>query len=327
MTARQELMGLLTGKWIPPVLATLAELGIADEVAEKPLTAEDLAERVGAQPRALYRVLRSAASVGVFAEDADGRFGLTETAGLLRSGVPESLRDAARMFGLEPFWTPYAQLAHTVRTGEPAFDRVFGQSIYEYLGGHPDDAGVFGAAAATFHGHAMAPIVASHDFSPYGVVVDVGGGSGGLLVELLRAYPRLRGVLLELESVLPEATTTFRDAGVADRVDLVAGDFFTDVPPGDAHLIKSCLHNFTDEQTIEILRVLRRTGAPVLIVETMIPAGNTPHYSKFDDIEMLAIAGGADRTEREWAALAEAAGLRPRGVVECDDRFSLLEAT
>jgi len=326
MTARQELMGLLIGKWVPPVLATLAELGIADEVAEKALTAEELAERVGAQPRALYRVLRAAASVGVFEEDADGRFGLTELAGLLRSDVPGTLRDAARMFALEPFWTPYAQLTHTVRTGETAFDRVFGQPIYEYLGEHPDAAAVFGGTVATFHGQAMAPIVASYDFSPYDVVVDVGGGSGGLLVELLRTYPAMRGVLFELESVLPEATTFLAGAGMTDRVEFVAGDFFAAVPDGDAYLIKSCLHNFSDEQVIEILRVLGRAGAPVLIVETMIPAGNTPHYSKFDDIEMMAIAGGADRTEREWAALVDAAGLTPRAVVQCDDRFSLLEA-
>ncbi|MEV5965252.1 methyltransferase [Kribbella sp. NPDC051952] len=324
-TARQELMGFLTAKWIPPVLATLAELGVADEVAEKPLTPAELAERVGAQPRALYRLLRAAASVGVFEEDPDGRFGLTETAGLLRSGVPGSLREAARMFALEPFWTPYAHLTHTVRTGEPAFDHIFGRTIYQHLAEHPDDAKIFGAAATAFHGQAMGPIVRAHDFSAYDVVVDVGGGSGALLIELLRAYPKLRGVLLELPEVLPDAAKAFEAAGLTDRVELVAGDFFVEVPPGDAYLIKSCLHNFADEQAIEILRVLAAPGRPVLIAETMIPAGNGRHYSKFDDIEMMAVAGGADRTEQEWMALAAAAGLTPGEVVECDDRFSLLK--
>jgi hypothetical protein len=325
-TARQQLMNHLTAKWVPPVLAALAELGVADELAEKPLPVEELAERVGARSRPLYRLLRAAASVGVFRENGDGLFELTETADLLRSDAPGSLRSAAMMFGLAPFWTPYAQVAQTVRTGEPAFDRSYGKSIYQYLRENPAEAQIFGAAAAGFHGQALAPIIASHDFSGYDVVVDVGGGSGGLLAELLKAYPSLHGVLLEQEDVLAEARAVFEAGGSADRVELVAGDFFTEVPPGDAYLIKSCLHNFDDERAIEVLRVLRAGGAPLLLVETMIPAGNAPHYSKFDDIEMMVIAGGNDRTEVEWAALVAEAGFRPGRVVSCDDRFSLLEA-
>ncbi|NEA31362.1 methyltransferase [Streptomyces sp. SID13031] len=319
-------MEYLTAKWVPPVLAALAELGVADELAEKPCAVEDLAERVGAQPRPLYRLLRAAASVGVFRENADGHFELTETAELLRADVPGSLRSAAMMFGLEPFWSPYAQIVHTARTGEPAFDRIYGKSIYQYLQENPGEAQIFGAAAAGFHGQALAPIVASYDFSKYGEVVDVGGGSGGLLVELLKAYPEMRGVLFELPEVLPAADEVFIANGLQGRVELVAGDFFAEVPPADAYLIKSCVHNFDDERAIELLRVLRRGGAPVLLVETMIPAGNEPHYSKFDDVEMMVIAGGNDRTEVEWAALVAAAGFRPSRVVRCDDRFSLLEA-
>ncbi len=326
MTARQELMGFLTAKWVPPVLAALAELGVADELAEKPLAVDELAGRVGAKPLPLYRLLRAAASVEVFQEDAEGRFGLTDTAELLRTDVPGSLRSAAMMFGLEPFWAPYAQIVHTARTGEPAFDRVYGRSIYQYLQEDPGAARIFGAAAAGFHGQALAPIVDGHDFSAYGVVVDVGGGSGGLLVELLGAYPSLRGVLLELADVLPEAEAVFAAHGLTNRVELVAGDFFDRVPPGDAYLIKSCVHNFDDDRAIDLLRVLRRGGAPLLLVETMIPAGNEPHYSKFDDVEMMVIAGGRDRTEAEWAALVAAAGFEPGRVVRCDDRFSLLEA-
>ncbi|WP_405059049.1 acetylserotonin O-methyltransferase [Kribbella sp. NBC_01505] len=322
----EQLMGFLTGKWVPPVLGVLAELGVADEVAEKPLAADELAERLGVHATALYRVLRAAASVGVFAADDEGRFGLTPTAELLRTGVPGSLRSAAMMFGLEPFWSPYARIAHTVRTGEPAFDQVYGHSIYQYLQENPSTAETFGAAAAGFHGESMAAIAAAHDFSAYERIVDVGGGSGALLVEVLRTAPATRGVLLELESVLPTAEQAFREAGMLDRVELVAGDFFAEVPAGDAYLVKSNLHNFDDQQAIDLLRVVRRGQAPALIVETMIPAGNEPHYSKFDDVEMMVIAGGADRTEAEWIALTTAAGFEARRVVSCNDRFSLLEA-
>ncbi|MEV6276736.1 methyltransferase [Nocardia sp. NPDC051832] len=317
-------MTYLTGKWIPPVLATLAELGVADAVAEKPLTPAELADRLDVRPRELYRVLRAAASIGVFAEDAAGRFGLTETARWLRSDVPGSLRFAARMFALEPFWAPYARLTHTVRTGEPAFDAVYGQGIHQYLHENPEVAAIFGQAASAFHGQAMVPIAGAYEFPPHGTIVDVGGGSGALLAAVLRRNPDARGILFDQEPVLPVARETL--AEFAGRVQLVAGDYFAEVPAGDVYVIKSCLHTLPDDDVIAVLTVLRKRSAPVLIVETMIPAGNEPHYAKFDDIEMMAVAGGADRTEHEWSALAAAAGFRPAPVRRCDERFSLLVA-
>ncbi|GAB3934240.1 hypothetical protein GCM10029976_042910 [Kribbella albertanoniae] len=168
----------------------------------------------------------------------------------------------------------------------------------------------------------MKPTIASYDFSPYRTVVDV-GGSGSLLIELLQAYPECRGVLLELDSMLPTASSTIAAAGLADRIELVAGDFFAAVPAGDAYLVKSNLHNFGDDQALELLRVVRCGNAPVFVIETMIPAGNDPHYSKFDDIEMMAIAGGNDRTEREWSELVTAAGFAVRAVLPADERFSM----
>lgn len=150
-----------------------------------------------------------------------------------------------------------------------------------------------------------------------------------MLVALLQAYPDIRGVLLEQPQVLPSAAEVIEAAGLTSRLDLVGGDFFAAVPSGNAFVIKSCLHNFADDRVVEVLRVIRRAmppGAPLLVAETVVPAGNGPHYSKFDDIEMLAIAGGADRSEREWVELLTAAGLRHARMIPCGERFSLLEA-
>lgn len=258
LAAQADLMRLLTAKWSPPVVGVLAELRIADHLIDGPQPPEALAAKVGAHPQALYRLLRAAASLGVFTEDEQGRFALTPMAEWLRSDVSGSLQPAAVLFALEPFWTPYARIKHSVLTGEPSFDGVFGMSVYKYLTDHPEQAAIFGATAASFHAQGIADIAAAHDFSRYGTVVDVGGGTGALLARILGDNPAVRGILYDQPEVLESARETFADAGLTDRVEFVGGDFFTSVPAGDALLIKSCLHNFSDEQVTQILRVMRR---------------------------------------------------------------------
>lgn len=319
--SRVELMRMLTGKWVPPVIGVLAELGIADQLADGPCTAKELARNVGADPTALHRVLRAAVSVGVFAEDDDGRIGLNPVAECLRSDAPDSLRPTAMLFALEPFWAPYARIRHSVLTGEPAFDQMYGTSIYQYLSEHPDQAATFGAAVASFHAQGIAQIAEAHDFSRYGTVVDVGGGTGALLAAILRAHPTVHGVLFDRPEVVEQAA-------LAGNVELVGGDFFESVPSGDAYVVKSCLHNFPDDQAIAILRVIRHAmpdHGTLLVAETIIPAGSGPHYAKLDDVEMLVIAGGADRDQHEYTELLAAAGFTVRGVTPCGDRFSLIE--
>lgn len=325
--ARDDLMRLLTAKWHTPVVAVLADLGVADQLAGGPRTAAELAAAVGAHPGALRRVLRAAAALGLFTVDGEGRFGLTPTSECLRSDLPGSLRPAAAMFGLEPFWSPYAHIRHSVVTGEPAFDKVFGTPIYRYLADHPEHAATFGAAAAAFHERGIEEIAAGHDWSRYRTVVDVGGGTGALLAAILRGHPGVRGVLFDTPEVVERARATF--TGLADRAELVAGDFFVSVPAAGAYVVKSCLHNFTDDRAVDLLRAIHRAmpaGARLLVAETVVPADGGPHYATFDDVEMLVIAGGADRDEREYAALLAAGGFTVTSLTPCGDRFTLIEA-
>lgn len=326
-----DLLQFLTAKWVAPSIGVLAELRIADLVADAPRTPDDLAAATGTHPQSLYRVLRAAASVGVFAEDGEGRFGLTPAAERLRSGVPGSMRAAAVLMTADPFWRPYGHLMHSVRTGEPAFDHVYGTDIYAYLAGHPELAELFGETAVSVHRRSTTEIVEAHDFGGYGTVVDVGGGTGFLLGGVLAAHPAVRGVLLERPGVLDAARKYFADEGLTDRVELVAGDFFESVPDGgDAYVVKSCLHNFLDPRATELLRAVRAVipdHAPLVVVDAVVPPGNEPAYAKIDDIEMLAIAGGLDRREDEWAALLEAGGFTLTRVVPTAGTLSLIEAT
>lgn len=323
-----QMMQFLTAKWVSPTLGVLAELGVADALADGPRTADDVAKQVKAHPRSLYRLLRAAASVGVFAEDEGGRFALTPLAETLRSDVPGSMRGAVRLFNAEPMWAPYGRLMHSALTGEPAFDELYGMDIYAYLAQDPALERVFLDTTVEFYASAAPAIAAAYDFGRFGTVMDLGGGVGYLLASILERSPSARGILFERPSVLAAAQPVV--AGLGERIELLEGDFFASVPAtADAYVIKSCVHNFRDDQALALLRVIRRATrpeTPLLIVDAVVPPGNEPHYSKFDDVEMLAIAGGIDRTEQEWRELLTAGGFELRQVVECTPMAYLLEA-
>ena len=321
-------MQFLTAKWVSPTLSVLAELGIADALASGPRAADDLAKQVNAHPRSLYRLLRAVASVGVFAEDSSGRFSLTPLAECLRSNVPGSMRGAVRLFNAEPMWAPYGRLMHSALTGDPAFDDLYGMDIYTYLPQNPAVEKVFLDTTVEFYASAAPAIAAAYDFGRFGTVMDLGGGVGYLLASILERSPSARGILFDRPSVLAAAKEVV--AGLGSRIELLEGDFFESVPAtADAYVIKSCVHNFRDDRALELLRVVRRAtrpDTPLLIVDAVVPPGNGPHYSKFDDVEMLAIAGGIDRTEQEWRELVTAGGFELRQVVECTPMAYLLEA-
>lgn len=330
LAPQAQLMQFFTAKWVLPTIGVLAELDIADHLADGPRTPEDLAASSGADPGALYRLLRAAASVDVFVEDDEGRFGLTPMAQCLRTDVSGSLRAAAIMFTRDPFWRPYAHVMHSARTGTPAFDAVFGADIYTYLAQDTEDAQLFQAAAIGFYAASTGPVVRAYDFSRFSTVIDLGGGIGFLLAAILEEHPHLSGVLLERPHMLAEAREVFAGRGLGERVELVDGDFFDTVPAGgDVYVIKSCLHNFRDARAIEVLRVIRRTipeGAPLLVVEGVVPAGNEPHYTKFDDVEMLVVAGGVDRRADQWATLLSDAGFQLSRIIPATGMVSVLEA-
>ena len=224
-------MRMITGAWVAQAVYVAAQLGIADVIAtEGPRSPGDLAERVDADPDALYRVLRALAGVGVFTERADGTFALTPLAESLRSDVPGSLRAFAIMMGGEGVWRSWGEVLHTVRTGEPAFDHVFGMPVFDYYAANPAAARVGAAGLSARSAGENAAIVAAYDFSAADCVMDVGGGEGSLLRAILAAHPQLRGVLFEMPHVVDLARAALVGAPEIDRCELVAGDFFTAIP-------------------------------------------------------------------------------------------------
>lgn len=325
------LMNLTAGKWVSQGIAVAAELGIADLLKDGPRTAAGIARTANASEDGVYRLLRALASVGLFAETGNRRFRLTPLGRLLRTDSPQALGGYARFTGHESTWRPWGELRHSVRTGEPAFDHVFATPIFEYYAKMPESAAVFDAAMTSISTLESKAVVAAYDFSGINTLVDVGGGHGLMIVTILKAYRRMRGILFDLSHVTAGATALLQNGGVADRCQIVRGDFFAFVPEGgDAYVMKHIIHDWDDERATQILRNCHRAmqpGGKVLIVDAVIPPGNRAHFGKLLDLEMLVLTPrGRERTQAEFRELLKRSGFRLRRVVPTETHLSVVEA-
>jgi SAM-dependent methyltransferase len=327
--AATKLRFLFSANWLAQAVHAAAELGIADLLAAGPRTADDLAAATGTHAPSLYRLLRALAGYGVFAEDDAGRFGLTPMAEYLRSDVPGSQRAAARC--IPTTHSPaYQEIVHSVRTGEPAFARVFGKPLFDWLAGRPEQAPLFDATMTGVHGDESRAMLDAYDLADRERLVDVGGGNGSTLRAALERYPGLTGVLFDRPHVVERARTALAGTPVAGRVEFAAGDFFAAVPAGgDVYLLRHILHDWYDPECVKILTNIRRAMRPdgrLLVVESVIPPGNGEFFGKLLDLTMLVVVGGMERTEDEYRRLFESVGFRLARVVPTAVEVSVLEA-
>ncbi|GHG53535.1 methyltransferase [Streptomyces griseocarneus] len=326
--AAAHLKELTLGHLYSAALRTAAELRIADRLADGPRTAADLARDAGADASALRRLLRYLASREVFREDDAGAFHLTPAAQPLRTDVPGSLHPAVMMFTDELFLRSSAGLGDTVRTGKPAFPAAFGAPFFEYLATDAAARETFDTGMAAFSGPGDAAVAAAYPFPAHGTVVDVGGGRGGLLREVLLRHPGLTGVLFDQEPALREPLVD--TPGTAGRWRTQPGDFLASVPDGgDYYLVKHVLPDWDDDNAVRILASCRRAMAPggrVLVVDAVPPRGNAPHPGKAVDVMMMAALGGKGRDPQELDALFARAGLRRTRILPTDGFVSVVEA-
>lgn len=329
-TPSDQMLGMISGFWTARAVYIAAKLGIADRLADQPQTAAELADATGTHAPALYRVLRALASVGLFSEDPTGRFTLTPVGATLRSGVPGSLRAFAISEAGEDHYTAWSDLLYSVQTGKIAFDHVFGVSVWDYYGSHPENAAVFNESMTGITQMVEGAVLEGYDFSPYRKIVDVGGGHGGLLSAILKTNPQSKGVLYDAPSVVEGAKHRLAEAGLAERCDTVGGDFFKAVPEGgDLYLLKWIIHDWDDDRCLTILKNCRRAmpaGARLLLIESVIPPGDTPSLGKFVDLVMLVMTGGKERTEGEFRELLATAGFRLSRVVPTRSPSAVIEA-
>ena len=305
--ADRRLGWLIEGLLTAPITSAVARLGVPDELAAGPLTADELAPRVGAVADSLSRLLAAAAVYGLVARDTGGRYSLTALGAALRTDAPASARGIAVGFLGRPLWDSAGRLAQTVRNPEPVNPAAPG-GMYDYYREHPDEAVWFARAMARVTSILVAQLEKT-GFRPLasGRIVDVGGSRGTLLAYLLRTVPLATGVLFDRAEALREAPSFLADAGVGPRVELVAGDFLHEAPAGgDLYILSQILHNWADEQVRAIIGNCHRASRPgssLMVIERVLPDGPEPSLAHVMDLIMLMALGGRERTRAEHEAL------------------------
>lgn len=329
-TADRQLALLLGGYRVTQMLYVAAELRLADVLASGPRDAESLAAAVGAHPISLRRLLRALAAHGVFSQDDYGRFGMSPVAEGLRADADASLRPMALTYGAPWWWAAFGELLHSVRTGEPAFRKAHGQGLFEYLEQDGHAAAVFHSNMTAMTGAAADAIACACSLQSTGLVADIGGGQGALVAALLHRYPALRAILFDRPEVLAGAAAAFKLPEFEGRCTMLEGDFFEEVSAkADVYVLKDVLHDWDDANVVRLLRNVRRVmpdDARVLVVERLLQPGNVPDDAKELDITMLAMTGGAERSEDEYADLLATAGLKLTDVRPTSTPSSVLEA-
>jgi hypothetical protein len=326
-TPQRRLGRMIGGFHTTQLITTAARLGLADRLRNGVRSAQELAPAVGAHAPSLHRLMRALVEIGVLEDAGEGRFGLTELGRLLQEDAPGSMRSVALVYGGE-FYQAWASLLESMRTGETAFDRVFGAPFFDYYARHPEEGEAFDRTMASLSAAMGDGVVAAYDFSGMGTLVDVGGGKGGLLTAVLKANPTLSGILFDQPAVIEGAREQIGAAGLSERCRLVGGDFFAAVPEGgDAYLLKWILHDWDDERSIRILRSCRRAmgeQARLLIMEVVLPDRMPPQpVGAAIDVHMLALTGGRERTESEYRALLAAGGFQLTRIVPTDARSQI----
>ena len=325
-----QMMQMITGFWTSCCIYAAAKLNIADLLAERAQTAEQLAEATHSHAPSLYRVLRALSGAGIFLENERGEFSNTPLGATLQDNVPGSMK-AMAIAQLGDHYNAWGNLVYSVKTGNIAFDNVEGMPVWKYYETHPEEGVNFMKAMAGLTGAVIVNVLPAYDFSGFKTIVDVGGGSGALMMAVLNAAPEANGIVFDEEYVVAETKNIIDSKGMATRCKTEAGSFFSFIPKdADAYLMKMILHDWDDEKALLILKncySAMKAGSKLLILESVIPGANIPHPGKFMDINMLAMTGGKERTEQEFKDLLEMAGLHFIKVIPTHSpMFSIVEA-
>lgn len=310
----EAVMQMASGFWVSRALWGACRLGVADAIDDEPQPVERLAQKVGAEPDSLRRLLNALSAFGVFARDGEDRFAHTPLSRVLRSDDPATQRSFVESIYGDEHYEAWGVFDQTLRTGRTAFDLKFGKPVFEYFGEHPQSAQLFSQAMTATTKIVEQSMFEAHSFRPFTLAVDVGGSLGSLLRGVLARHPDAEGILFDRPRLVEQAEAVWAGTPEASRMRAVGGDFFEAVPEGgDLYLLKFILHDWTDQQCVQILKNIRSAIRPdgrLAVMEIVLPDNPEPHLGWLMDLNMLAMTGGRERTVAEYAKLFDAAGFR-----------------
>lgn len=326
-----QMVQLLAGFQVSQALYVVAKLDVATALLDGPRPVTELAAEVGAEPQALHRVLRDLAGLGLFRTAGSDSYAVTPLGATLASGTPHSVRDLALVW-METHYAPFGGLLDTVRTGVPAATRHYGRPFFDWLSTQPEQVSRFTGAMADLTSGIKAGAVAGYTVPGGRTIVDVGGADGAVLLTVLAADPDLerRGVVVDLPHVVPGARARLAGHPLAERVDVVAGNFFEGVPRAGTYFLSMILHDWDDAACGRILRVIAdaaEPGARLVSLELVVPPDDSPHLSRALDLTMLGMLTGRERTGPELAELLSAGGFRLDRILPTPGPMSVVEAT
>jgi len=328
---RQRLLGMVNGFMLSQALYAFTVLGFADLIGDRRRVAADLAAAAKADRSAVNRLLRALAAAGVLDEDEQGGFALTPLGEGLREDTPGSLAGWTALVGSENFWANWGGLTDSVRTGKTGWRLRLDVDAWDYRAHHPDENLRFDRAMVSITSASAGSVAEDYDFSRFGTIVDVGGGRGTLIAQVLSRNSAASGVLFDQPHVVDGAAPLLKAHGVFERCPVVGGSFFESVPAGgDAYVLKSVLHDWSDPEAVRILKTVRaatRPGAVLLLVERVLEPPNLGLPGKLGDLNMLVNPGGIERTREEWDRLLAAGGFGLLEVHPTRGMFSVLEST
>jgi hypothetical protein len=324
-------MHIIAGYWLSRSVYLAARLKLADAIGDGTVSLLDIAAKTGTKPTALRRLMRALTSHGFFLEREDGCFSQTPLSETLRSGRPGSMRGLAEAELGHDHYEAWGQIETCLLQDGTAFERIYGMPIWRYYAEHPQTEALFAEAMSNFTTIAHGGILGSYEFAPFRTAIDVGGGHGAFLKAVLDRHSDASGILFDVPTVIAEAMKAGAiPGGSKGRIHAVGGDFFKEVPTGgDLYLLKFILHDWKDEQAIEILSSVRKAIVPagrIAIVEIVLPNGNEPHVGPLIDLNMMVMTGGAERTEVEYRHLLAKSGFRLERVAPTKSPFSVIEA-
>ena len=323
------LFQMATGYWLSQAIYVAAKLGLADLLKDGPKSCSALAAATGADRQSLFRLMRALSSAGVFAQVQDDSFALSNAAESLQSDVPGSLRTLVMTLG-EIHYQAWGDLLHSIQTGSPAFNNVFGTGLFEYLQRDAEDADTFNGGMTDVSSMLAYAVLMAYDFSRIPSIVDIGGGQGKLLRSIIKLNPGITGILFDLEPAIEIAKQHLRSDACSGRCSAVAGNFFESVPEGaQAYILCGVIHDWDDEHCVRILNNCRRAMARngrLLLVEMVVPEPGANCFSKLLDLNMLVMTGGRERTKSEFCALFKAAGYKLTRIVPTMAPQSVIEA-